>query len=179
MNTDLKENNFVLIKQFITPTHAEELATGFEKDAAVKGFLGDAQSPNSMARYNYRYFLHLLCSKTQEISTIYEGKVLPTYCYARIYLNEATLLPHKDRDACEISVTLCLRKEIDWPIFIKKPDGSTAKLELEPGDAMMYRGCIAEHWREDYTGAKHIQVFLHYVDIEGPNMLHYFDRLRG
>lgn len=179
MNTDLKENNFVLIKEFITPAHAKELATSFEKDAVDKNFTGDWAVPNSYSRYNYRYFTHLLCCKTAEVSNVYGGKVIPTYCYARVYFNGATLVPHTDKEACEVSVTLCLKKDNDWPIFIKKPDGNSVAVELEPGDAMMYRGCIAEHWREDYTGAKHVQVFLHYVDIEGPNRQHYFDRLRG
>jgi hypothetical protein len=179
MNTDLESNNFVLIKHFITPEYAEELATGFEKDAVEKGFLGDSQFPNSLARYNYRHFVHLLCSKTKELSDVYQGKLLPTYSYARIYLKDGTLLPHTDREACEVSVTLCAQKSIDWPIYIKKPSGAVVSIELEPGDALMYRGCVAEHWRDLYTGSKHTQVFLHYVDLEGPNMQHYFDRLRG
>jgi hypothetical protein len=73
---------------------------------------------------------------------------------------------------------LCIQKDINWPIHIKKSDGTIASIELEPGDAMMYRGCVAEHWRDTYTGNKHTQVFLHYVDLEGPNMHHYFDRPR-
>ena len=179
MNTDLQNNNFIVLKQFITPQEAQILATCFEEDALAKGFTGDPQSPNSYSRYNYRHFVHLLCSKTKELSDLYQGKVLPTYSYARIYLEGGTLSPHMDREACEISVTLCLQKSMDWPLHIKKPDGTTASIELEPGDAMVYRGCVAEHWRNTYTGNKHTQVFLHYVDLEGANMQHYFDKLRG
>lgn len=176
MNTDLLNNNFVLLKKFITAGHAEKLATCFEKDAVEKGFEGDKQSPNSLTRYNYRHFVHLLCSKTKELSDIYQGSLLPTYSYARIYLEGGTLRRHTDRNACEISITLCLQKDIDWPLYIKKPDETTVSIELEPGDAIMYRGCVAEHWRDVYIGTKHTQVFLHYVDLDGPNMQHYFDR---
>jgi hypothetical protein len=179
MNTDLQNNNFVVIRGFIEPCEAKNLAEQFEKDAAAKKFSGDPQSPESYARYNYRYFLHLLCSKTKELSDVYQGKLLPTYSYARIYLKNGTLLPHTDRKACEVSITLCLQKSVDWPICIKKPNGTTVSIELEPGDALMYRGCVAEHWRDKYEGSKHVQVFLHYVDLEGPNMQHYFDKLRG
>jgi hypothetical protein len=178
MNIDLQNNNYIVLRNFIPATQAEELSVIFEADAKLKGFSGDRQSPNSHSRYNYRHFVHLLCSKTKELSDVYQGKLLPTYSYARIYLDGGTLVPHTDRKACEVSVTLCLQKNINWPIFIRKPDGSVVSFELEPGDALMYRGCVAEHWRDAYTGSKHTQVFLHYVDLEGPNMQHYFDRLR-
>lgn len=178
MNTDLLNNNYVVIRQFITVCEADKLAKQFEQDAVDKKFSGDLQFPNSYARYNYRHFLYLLCYKTNELSDLYQGKLLPTYSYARIYLNGGVLNPHTDRDACEVSVTLCLSKDIDWPIFIKNPNGDTIGVELEPGDAVLYRGCIAEHWRDTYTGNKHVQVFLHYVDLNGPNMQEYFDRLR-
>jgi len=177
MNIDLQNNNYIVLRGFIAADEAEELTKQFEKDAVDKKFSGDPQFPDSYARYNYRHFVHLLCSKVAELSTVYQGKLLPTYSYARIYLEGGTLLPHVDRKACEVSITLCLSKEVDWPIFIRRPDGSAVSFELEPGDALMYRGCIAEHWRDTYTGSKHIQVFLHYVDLEGPNMQHYFDRL--
>jgi hypothetical protein len=178
MNTDLLNNNFIVLRKFIPAAQAEELSVIFEADAKLKGFSGDKQSPNSLVRYNYRHFVHLLCSKVAELSTVYKGKLLPTYSYARIYLGGGTLRPHTDRNACEVSITLCLEKSVDWPIHIKKPDGTAVSIELEPGDALMYRGCVAEHWRDVYVGGKHTQVFLHYVDLEGPNMQHYFDRLR-
>ena len=177
MNTDLVNNNFVVLKNFISANEAKELADQFEQEAVLKNFVGDSQSPKSHARYNYRHFIYLLCAKTEEVSKIYAGKLLPTYSYARIYLEGGTLEPHLDRESCEVSITLCIHKDINWPIHIKKPDGAIASIELEPGDAAMYRGCIAEHWRDIYTGSKHTQVFLHYVDLEGKNIKHYFDKL--
>lgn len=179
MNIDLLNNNYIVIRRFIDTQEAENLAKQFEQDAVNKKFSGDPQSPNSYARYNYRYFLHLLCCKTKELSNLYQGKLLPTYSYARVYLNGGTLNSHTDRKACEVSVTLCLSKDIDWPIYIKKPNEEVVEIELEPGDAVLYRGCIAEHWRNSYNGSKHVQAFLHYVDLDGPNLQHYFDKLKG
>lgn len=179
MNIDLLNNNYVVLRRFISAQEARELAGQFEHDAINKKFGGDPQFPNSYARYNYRHFVYLLCSKTKELSDIYQGKLLPTYSYARVYLTGGVLEPHVDRKACEVSVTLCLSKDSDWPIFIKNPNGDTIEIELESGDAVLYRGCIAEHWRNKYTGNKHVQAFLHYVDLDGPNMQQYFDKLRG
>ena len=51
-----------------------------------------------------------------------------------------------------------------WPIFI-----TNTAVMLEEGDAVLYKGCEVEHWREPYTeGTKQAQVFLHYVDANGP-----------
>ena len=38
------------------------------------------------------------------------------------------------------------------------------KIDLEPGDALIYRGNDVEHWREAFEGENCGQVFLHYND---------------
>ena len=36
------------------------------------------------------------------------------------------------------------------------------EVNLNPGDMLVYRGDLLEHWREEYTGNYCVQVFLHY-----------------
>jgi hypothetical protein len=44
------------------------------------------------------------------------------------------------------------------------------KVDMQVGDAVLYRGMEVEHWREKYTeGQWQAQVFLHYVDADGPH----------
>jgi predicted 2-oxoglutarate/Fe(II)-dependent dioxygenase YbiX len=62
-----------------------------------------------------------------------------------------------------------------WPIWIKTPEGEDRSVELNSGDAMMYRGTIAEHWRDQYQGDEYVQVFLHYVRSRGECAYTYFD----
>jgi len=38
------------------------------------------------------------------------------------------------------------------------------KIDLEPGDMLIYSGCELEHWREEFKGKDCGQVFLHYND---------------
>ena len=38
------------------------------------------------------------------------------------------------------------------------------KVNLKPGDMLIYRGCDLEHWREALKGKSCTQVFLHYSD---------------
>ena len=91
-------------------------------------------------------------------------ELIPTYSYFRIYTKGNELKKHKDRDSCEISMTVCISYEGDqWPIFVEG-----TPIYLKPGDLIIYRGCEVEHWREELKGKRHIQMFLHYNDRNGP-----------
>lgn len=99
-------------------------------------------------------------------------ELLPTYAFWRMYTKFADLEKHKDRESCEVSVTVMIGSDgTSWPIYM---DGN--KVDLKPGDAVVYLGCELEHWREEFTGDWHAQTFLHYVDKNGPNKDWAFDR---
>jgi hypothetical protein len=111
--------------------------------------------------------LLLECQPKIEILT--GRKLYPTYSYYRVYKQGDELKKHRDRRSCEISVTVCLGYNYEtedpdyrWKIFI---DGNA--LTLDAGDAVIYKGCEVEHWREVFdagNGCWQAQVFLHYVD---------------
>jgi hypothetical protein len=42
---------------------------------------------------------------------------------------------------------------------------SRIEIKLKPGDMLVYRGNLLEHWRNDFEGENCGQVFLHYNDI--------------
>lgn len=177
MNAQLEQNNFLFVPNFISQERAQVLNQEFfilERDNKCKK---DQQAPNSPAIYNFKSFLELLCQKTNEVSHLIEEQVLPTYTYARIYKNGETLARHRDRPACEISLTLHLGGDIAWDIGIQKPSGEEVNLNLNVGDAMLYLGCVADHWRNTpFTGQNYSQVFLHYVRSNGPCAWAYFDK---
>ena len=83
---------------------------------------------------------------------------------------------HTDRKSCEISMTLNFTIDNKpWPIWIETKEGFNIPVELYPGDAMIYRGMELAHWRLPYReGNDQMQLFLHWVDANGPytNMLY-------
>jgi hypothetical protein len=176
MNQQLVENNYIYIPNFLSSTEAKYLASEFKKFCEQNKRSGDSQVPYSQVAYNYSGFLELLCEKTPEVNKLLGEKVLPTYSYARVYKNGATLDHHTDREACEVSLTMHLDGDSEWPIYIKKPNGEEVKLNLKSGDAMMYLGTVADHWREQFEGSEYVQVFLHYVQSKGDNAWAYFDK---
>tara|TARA_R110000765_G_scaffold177966_1_gene283486 strand:+ start:787 stop:1422 length:636 start_codon:yes stop_codon:yes gene_type:complete len=135
------------------------------------GIWNDEQVPNTYSHYSdlaMETLLQLLNKKMDKETGL---KLTPTYSYARIYKKGDTLARHKDRYSCEVSTTLNLGGE-PWPIYLDptgKEGRAGIKVDLEPGDMLIYSGCDLEHWREEFTGKDCAQVFLHYNNVKGKN----------
>lgn len=176
MNKSLTENNYIYIPNFISQAAAKVMASNFKTHCKENEIQGDNQAPNSSAEYNFIDFLEMLCEKVPTVSAIIGENVLPTYSYARVYRDGSVLERHRDRDACEISLTIHLDGDEEWPIYIETPNGDEVELILKPGDAMLYLGCVADHWRNQFLGKEYVQVFLHYVRSRGDKAYTYFDK---
>jgi len=141
------------------------------------------QIPNTYSCYSdiAMETLLLKCQPVMEKATGLE--LYPAYTYARIYKKGDELKRHKDRFSCEISTTMNLGGD-SWPIYLSPKEnvgipndkkGITeasnakgVKVDLKPGDMLVYYGCELEHWREKFKGEECIQVFLHYNNRKTP-----------
>jgi len=150
------------------------------------------QVPGSLARYNVPYYKQLHYLVRKEVEQELGIDLLPTYFYDRFYYVGQQLYRHRDRPACEISVTLQISTNSDkpWPIWFERPDGSESYVLMNNGDAAVYKGCEREHWRDPleskygkwenrwrtFRGKEddtyHHQIFLHYVNAQGPFVHH-------
>jgi hypothetical protein len=128
------------------------------------GVWTDQQVPNTYSHYS-DLVMETLLQYVKPIMEINTGlKLSETYSYARIYKKGDTLARHRDRFSCEISTTLNLGGD-EWPIYLDptgKEGQAGVKINLNPGDMLIYSGCELEHWREEFTGKDCGQVFLHY-----------------
>jgi len=128
--------------------------------------------------------METLMLKCQPIMEKITGlKLTPAYTYARIYKNGDVLKRHKDRFSCEISTTMNLGGD-SWPIYLDptgtnnvidekknliKPNAPKGiKVDLKPGDMLVYSGCELEHWRNKFKGKECIQAFFHYNNQKTP-----------
>ena len=130
------------------------------------GTWADEQVPNTYSHYG-DLVMETLLQKVKPIMEKHTGlKLSETYSYARIYKKGDVLARHKDRYSCEISTTLNLGGD-PWLIYLD-PTGRKGqagiKVNLKPGDMLIYSGCELEHWREEFNGKDCAQVFLHYND---------------
>ena len=142
----------------------------------------DGQIPHTYSAYGNIAMetLMLKCQPSMEKAT--GLKLYPAYTYARIYKKGDELKRHKDRFSCEISTTMNLGGD-DWPIYLEpnakkggvKPgvgyvsdNTKGVRVDLKPGDMLVYRGVELEHWREKFKGKQCVQVFLHYNNRKTP-----------
>lgn len=135
----------------------------------------DDQCPSSFSIYGDPKFEMVLQDLADKLSATLGKKVLPTYCYARLYQKGEILHKHKDRPSCEISITVTLdhdKSSIIWPIKM----GEEKNIFIEKGDGVIYKGCEIEHWREPYKGEWQTQAFFHFVDAEGQYREYAFDK---
>jgi hypothetical protein len=175
-----KKNKYLVVKKAISPDLADFCYTYFLNKRRVAKFLfeekylhpyetmfgvwNDEQVPNTYSHYADLVMETLLLGLIPRMEKETGFKVYPTYSYARIYKNGDVLHRHSDRFSCEISTTLNLGGD-PWPIYLEpsgKKDMAGLRIDLQPGDMLIYRGCDLEHWREAFEGQNCGQVFLHY-----------------
>jgi hypothetical protein len=183
-----KKNKYVIIKQAIDKDLALFLYNYFHMKRQVldtcrnaryispyETLLGyyegaDEQIPHTYSSYS-DIAMETLMLKVQPImEKETKLKLNPSYTYARVYKKGDVLDRHKDRFSCEISTTVNIGGD-PWPIYLE-PSGDRnkkgIKVNLNPGDMLIYRGCELEHWRKEFKGEECVQAFLHYNDIKTP-----------
>ena len=141
---------------------------------------GDAQVPNTPSGYGDPATDGLLEYLRPRFEEICGRHLLPTYSYFRLYKHGDTLARHKDRPACEFSVSLNIGQipADPWALYVEGQSGAR-EFRLLPGDAVLYRGLERAHWRDRFEGQRAVQIFLHYVDRDGPYAGEKYDRRKS
>ena len=187
-DTGFRDTGYLLIEGFLD----EPLLTVAYRYAMMRAQLGhgssDSQVPGTPSFYGDPLMETLLEVAAATLEEITGLELEPTYSYFRVYKQGDVLERHRDRPACEVSVSICLGLDLGtagpeycWPLHVI-PAGNSGDsspgvaIPCRPGDAVVYRGCEVWHWREALEGASQAQVFLHYVDRHGPNAAERWDR---
>ncbi len=146
----------------------------------------DPQIPNTYSIYGDIAMEIILEEIKPLMENVCKRRLQETYSYARIYKRGDILARHKDRFSCEISATMNLGGDL-WPIYVNPnpkagyvygphtgvykvqnympTNDEGIRIDLNPGDMLVYKGMDFEHWREEFQGENCGQVFLHYNDV--------------
>jgi hypothetical protein len=173
-----EKNGYVDVKQMIPRVMCDYLSENIKFLEAQSYFpYGDVQVEKAFSAASPFVTETLLDVMTPIMSQAVNCDLYPTYSYLRIYVNGACLAKHQDRPSCEVSATLPLSYDSPyiWPLYLET-NGQTITVELEPGDALIYKGTELPHWRETFAGERQIQVFLHYVRKNGNYSEYKFDK---
>jgi len=177
-----KNDGYAHLKNALDKQSCEVLTNELKALVEAKKTIKDKQCPLSEAVHGAQIFDNLLEAMLPYFEQQLGLKLYPTYSYARLYNQQGEELKnHRDRPACEISATITLGFEGDvWSIYMGDDEDKTvnvSKIDMKIGDAVMYRGCDKWHWREPYIeGQWQAQVFLHYVDANGPHAEWKYDK---
>ena len=183
-----KKNKYVIIREAISKDLAIFVANYFSMRKQVydtcrqakyispyEELLGEYEPAHGQIPHTYFSYsdiaMDTLMLKCQPVLEKITGvKLSPAYTFARMYKKGDILKRHKDRFSCEISTTMNLAGD-PWPLYLE-PSGKEGlkgiKVDLKPGDMLVYSGCELEHWRNKFKGKEHIQVFLHYNNRKTP-----------
>ena len=178
---EFKDNGYVHLKNVLDEQSCKNLTEYLTNLVSQQKTVNDEQCPKSQAVHGAEQFDKLLEALVPYFEEKSGLKLYPTYSYARLYNQQGEELKnHRDRPACEISATITLGFEGDvWSIYMGDHEDKTnsSKIDMAIGDAVMYRGCDKYHWREPYfEGQWQAQVFLHYVDANGPHAEWKYDK---
>mgnify|MGYP003123569367 CR=1 FL=1 len=160
-------NYFIIQKQVYDTCRQTRYFSPFETILGYYEGKND-QIPNTYSQYSNIAFETLLLKLQPLMEKETNLKLNPAYTYARVYKKGDVLKKHKDRVSCEISTTINLGGD-KWPIYLKNSK-KEFKVDLSPGDMLIYRGCELEHWRNAFKGKECAQVFLHYTNAKNKKM---------
>jgi hypothetical protein len=172
-------DNYTVVKNFLNP----EMCKVFKMYALfdeLNNFRDDYDIPGTHSGYADSFTESLLLQLKDKMESITNCKLVPTYSYFRNYRPGDILRDHVDRNSCEISASITISfdykekpDDYRWPLHIYVK-GKKKYLHCDVGDAVIYHGFKIEHGREMLSagkGSRHIQIFLHYVDADGPYAL--------
>jgi alkylated DNA repair dioxygenase AlkB len=149
-----EEYGYVVLKQFIPRIMCEYISENIRVLETSSYFnYGDTQVEKAFSAASPAITETLLDVVTPILSKTINCELYPTYSYLRIYVKGAVLAKHVDRPSCEVSATLPISYGCPgiWPLYIETGDNVT-RVELEPGDALIYKGIEIPHWREAFEG---------------------------
>ncbi len=159
----------------------------YEKSSAIL-----QRSAVEIYGYQYKPMITFLWGLTPIVANLVGRELLPTYNYFRIYRRGDICRVHSDRPACEhsLSLTLSYSDGASWPLELAKapiaePEpiaddfagASPARLEMQPGDAVLYQGARYRHGRVmPNPNEWSAHMFLHWVDRNGAHAGEAFDQ---
>lgn len=169
---EFKKSGYAIVKNLVDK---ETIARLYEYTLQnmPNGNLKDEQALGSPSFYQDKEMVALHQRLHPKLEELLQLKLFTTFCYYRTYRTGAILRMHKDRRACEISISVNIGQKGNlWDLWLMDQEENARNFALEPGDGLIYRGCQLNHWRGKLVEADLVsQAILSFVDRHGPNKI--------
>ena len=169
--------------------HSGKAPFAFQRNALLTKPAMELHSSGSPALTTFLWGL------TPAVAALAGCELLPTYAYFRLYQKDDLLRVHRDRPACEhsLSLTLGTSDGHPWAFNIGQKEAAAdadyvrefgqdpfSTIVMVPGDAVLYRGIRRWHGRVTPNPNKwSAHLFLHWVDRAGEYREHAFEKWAG
>jgi hypothetical protein len=161
-----QQDNYLVVRNLLDPHLVKFLESYYQsvRNGEAGNFETDRTSLNCNGDACGDAIMYAMRTKIEEITGL---ELLPTYSFVRIYKKGEAVGRHRDGPANQVSCTMCVaRDEVDWPLGFS--DGKTeGQVVMEPGDGVVYRGFMLDHWREKFKGNNQVQVIIGFVVKDG------------
>jgi hypothetical protein len=171
IDKQFNKKGFVVIEGMISDSQA-----AFLYDYTLKhlneGNLDDGQVPGSPSFYQDQEIVKLQKKLFPFIEKHINIKLIPIFCYHRVYRQGAILRMHKDSTRAEISLTMNLgQMGKPWDLWLVDYEENANRITLNPGDALIYNGNKLHHWRGQLIEADLVsQIMFHYAQYSLKNI---------
>ena len=164
-NEEFDKNGYLIVRNMWDPKDLQE-EIDYDNGHFMYNNFGkvrrtdETQVLGSKARHSYPPYKFYHSQFRRKMEKIIGSELFNTYHYDRVYYKGNELIRHMDRAVCEISLTFQIGSNCKepWPIWIKTPDtydengniikkGEDVPINLNDGDAVIYKGCERPHWR--------------------------------
>ena len=177
VETNFGRDGFMVARNVVSKDVLDIAFRYYLSYVSVEGYYDVREMNNAFDRYADALSEAMMPLVQRRLEADTGLKLLPTYSFARIYTTESKLSKHVDRGACEVSATMTVGFKNSaglWPICLEHK-GARVPVELDIGDALIYRGMELPHWREPLPSGLWCQIFFHFVDAAGPMADHRYD----
>jgi hypothetical protein len=167
-----RQERYLFVKGLLPPPLLEYLRVYYAILLADNYFSHDSQCPSSLSLSGDPALDAVMEWIRPELGRLVGFSLAPTYSYTRRYAKGDVLTRHRDRAACEVSVTISIQipKSAGPSVMYLKPNGAEeTKVEMREGDGCVYAGSEVEHWRKRFRVDGYIQLFLHFITRRGPH----------
>ena len=190
---DYRRDGYALVRNMVPRGVARALVARLKADLPSGPLPRQDQTPTPILNrpafeiYGNTYppMQAFLWALTPAMEMVTGHKLIPTYDYFRIYREGDICRVHRDRPACEhsLSLTLDYSDDVPWPLEVGRAgergpqdiftddfgDETSTAMAMEVGDAVAYRGVEHRHGRTTPNpNAWSAHLFLHWVDPDGP-----------
>lgn len=172
-----EKDRYVIVKNIVSGEIAN-IVTQYALFDMINDFDGrDEMIPGSHSSYSDNLMESILLHVKPIVEKHSGKRLIPTYSYYRVYKPGDILIDHTDRPSCEISSTITMGFRYNdtddnyrWSLH-GYVNGEKRHFKCEAGDGIIYKGIELTHGRDRFEAERfsyHVQVFLHYVDADGP-----------